>query len=217
MSIRSLLSLGAVAAIVAAGLVPQAALAAPAADSAAKPATPTAKPTVAKPVVAKPVAAKPVAAKPAKATSRQELDSEAKGLALASQTAAQISAGQLDVASRVLTGVAECEFRHQVHVAAVDGKPGHFTVSHQGKRYSMLPEETSTGAVRLEDKKAGIVWLQIPAKSMLMNSKLGQRMVDNCTQPEQRAAVAAVQAAASSPEGATTAAGGLGITSAPTR
>ncbi|HVQ04137.1 MAG TPA: hypothetical protein VMT14_11505, partial [Burkholderiaceae bacterium] len=55
---------------------------------------------------------------------------------------------------------------------------------------------TSTGALRLEDKKAGIVWLQIPSKSMLMNSKVGQRMVDNCLHPEQRAAVRAVEGAA---------------------
>ena len=55
----------------------------------------------------------------------------------------------------------------------------------------MVPEETTTGAVRLEDKKAGIVWLQIPAKSMLMNSKIGQRMADSCLHEEQRVAAAA--------------------------
>jgi hypothetical protein len=31
---------------------------------------------------------------------------------------------------------------------------------------------------------------------MLMNSKVGQRMVDNCLHPEQRAAVRAVEGAA---------------------
>jgi hypothetical protein len=30
---------------------------------------------------------------------------------------------------------------------------------------------TSTGTVRLEDKQAGAVWLQIANKSMLMNQK----------------------------------------------
>jgi hypothetical protein len=55
-----------------------------------------------------------------------------------------------------------------------------------------VPEETTTGAVRLEDRRAGIVWLQIPAKSMLMNAKIGQRMADGCLHAEQRA-TAAVQ------------------------
>jgi hypothetical protein len=30
------------------------------------------------------------------------------------------------------------------------------------------------------------MWLQIPSKSMRMNSKIGQRMVDSCTHVEQR-------------------------------
>jgi hypothetical protein len=31
------------------------------------------------------------------------------------------------------------------------------------------------------------MWLQIANKSMLMNSRAGQRMVDNCVHPGQRA------------------------------
>jgi hypothetical protein len=33
------------------------------------------------------------------------------------------------------------------------------------------------------------VWIQIPAKSMLLNGKIGQRMVDSCTQTQQRASL----------------------------
>ena len=98
--------------------------------------------------------------------------------------------GQLDAAARVYTGAASCEFDQTVHLAAIDGKPGHFKLSHKKASYTVVPEETTTGAVRLEDRKAGIVWLQIPAKSMLMNAKLGQRMVDGCLHAEQRAAAA---------------------------
>ena len=83
------------------------------------------------------------------------------------------------------------EFNQRVTVQALDGQPGLFTVSHQGRHYRMLPRETTTGAVRLEDPANGIVWLQIPAKSMLMNARRGQRMVDSCMHAEQRAAVAA--------------------------
>lgn len=151
------------------------------------------KPAVAK-VAAKPAPAPKPAPKPA--TPRQQLKSEAAGLALATQTVETISQGQLDVAARVLTGQADCEFKQRVEVLPLQGVPGYFTVSHQGKRYRMLPRETATGAVRLEDPVAGIVWLQIPAKSMLMNAKLGQRMVDNCLHSEQRAAVSAVSGAA---------------------
>jgi hypothetical protein len=139
-------------------------------------------------------AAKPVL-KTAPATSRQKVKSAAKSLALATEVTEAISAGQLDVAARVLTGNADCEFKQTVTVQPVEGLPGYFHVGHQGKRYRMLPRETATGAVRLEDPANGIVWLQIPTKSMLMDAKRGQRMVDSCLHSEQRAAVAAASAA----------------------
>jgi hypothetical protein len=130
------------------------------------------------------------------ATQRAALKSEAKGLALGIETAESISATQLDIAARVLTGRAECEYSQVVDVDAVSGQPGLFKVSFKSVSYVMVPEETTTGAVRLTDKKAGVVWLQIPAKSMLLDGRAGHRLVDRCTQSEQRAAVAAVNGAA---------------------
>ena len=89
------------------------------------------------------------------ASPRQQLRSEAQGLALANATA--ISIQQLDIATRVLTGLADCEFKQSVQVQALASKPGLFTVEHQGRRFVMAPRETSTGAVRLEDPAAGMV------------------------------------------------------------
>jgi len=72
-----------------------------------------------------------------------------------------------------------------VQITPHPDKPGRFRLQFGKLVYNMTPEPTTTGAVRLEDKKAGVVWLQIPAKSMLMNAKIGQRMVDSCQHPEQ--------------------------------
>ena len=136
-------------------------------------------------------------AKPAKPIkTSQQKKSEAAGLAVASATVSAITANQLDIAARVLTGKADCESGQHVDIDAVAAHPGHFKVSFKNAHYTMTPEETSTGAVRLEDKKSGVVWLQIPTKSMLMNQKVGQRMVDGCTQIEQRVAMEAAKAAA---------------------
>ena len=134
------------------------------------------------------------------ATPRKPSKSEAKGLALATETVEEITANQLDIAARVLTGTAQCEFDQQVNLEALAGRPGVFKLSFNKLSYTMLPQETTTGAVRLEDRKAGVVWLQIPTKSMLMNHKLGHRMVDACTQAEQRIAVEAAGQAAAAPE-----------------
>lgn len=144
---------------------------------------------------ARPAGKTPSAAKPGKAAKtpalRQQLKSKASALALASSTAEAINAAQLAMAARVLTGNADCEFDQRISVLPVDGQPGWFTVAHKTGRYRMLPQETQTGAVRLEDKGSGMVWLQIPSKSMLMNARLGQRLVDSCLHAEQRAALLA--------------------------
>jgi hypothetical protein len=107
-------------------------------------------------------------------------------LAIAAQ-AQTLTAGQLEAAKNVFVGDVACEGNKRVKLEAVAGQPGTFKLTHDKKSYTVVPEETTTGAVRLEDKKAGIVWIQIPAKSMLMNTKLGQRVADHCATPEQKA------------------------------
>jgi hypothetical protein len=159
------------------------------------PLTPASAQTAAAPEAAK---AKPAATKPAPkaATSREQLKNQAKGLALASEVTEQISEGQMQAAARVMTGDIDCEFDQKITLKPVDGQPGHFHLGFKKVTYRMVPQETTTGAVRLEDRKAGVVWLQIPVKSMLMNAKIGQRMVDACLHADQRAAIEASAAAA---------------------
>lgn len=105
--------------------------------------------------------------------------------------AAPLTAAQLEVASRVYTGRSDCEFNQHVSIAPMEGRPGHFEVRYKQAAYVMVPQETTTGAVRLEDKQAGVMWLQIASKSMLMNSKAGRRMADACMHDQQRAFAAA--------------------------
>lgn len=109
-------------------------------------------------------------------------------MSMATAAFESITLAQLEIAKRVFTGRARCEHGHSVDVQAVPDKPGFFHVAFGGSRYLMVPEETSSGAVRLFDRHAGVVWLQIPVKSMLMNQKMGQRLLDGCQAPEQASA-----------------------------
>ena len=102
---------------------------------------------------------------------------------------------QLSLADRVLTGVADCEFREKVDVEKIPGHSGNFKVTYEKKSYVMVPEETTTGAIRLVDLTGAVVWIQIPMKSMLMNQKEHHRLVDGCQEDEQRIAVQASQKA----------------------
>ena len=89
------------------------------------------------------------------------------------------------VAASVHTGHMVCELGNSVTVTPDPQQPSRFIVQMKKYTYHMTPVETTTGAVRLEDVQAGAMWLQLQNKSMLMNSKLGQRMADECQNDQQ--------------------------------
>lgn len=150
--------------------------------------TPTSK-TSAKPAAQAKVAAKPAAKKTAPAKSRSKAPAvaaaAAAGAAGVATVALALTPDELAIAERVHTGRIACELGAHVNVNKHQQHAGHFQVDGKGFKYEMVPVATSTGTVRLEDKAAGAVWLQIANKSMLMNQKLGQRLADECMSPEQ--------------------------------
>ena len=81
-------------------------------------------------------------------------------------------------AANLLTGNFYCELGNRVDLA--NGTDGAVKLSWKGRSYPMTTVSTTTGAVRLEDQASGLVWIQIPAKSMLLNSKLGQQLANEC-------------------------------------
>ena len=99
------------------------------------------------------------------------------------------------VAASVHTGHMVCELGNSVTVTPDPQQPSRFIVQMKKYTYHMSPVETTTGAVRLEDSQAGAMWLQLQNKSMLMNSKLGQRMADECQSPAQMAVAEAMKLA----------------------
>jgi hypothetical protein len=110
----------------------------------------------------------------------------AAGLAATTPVAASDAVSQdLAIAQQIHQGLMPCEMGASVRVEADAAAPGFFHVQGKGFRYRMYPVRTTTGALRLEDKKAGAVWLQLANKSMLMDQKKGRRVADECAHPEQ--------------------------------
>lgn len=92
---------------------------------------------------------------------------------------------ELSIAERVHVGHLPCELGASVQMTADANTPGYFNLQGKGYKYRMKPVTTSTGAIRLEDEKAGAVWLQLANKSMLMDQKNGRRLADECAHPDQ--------------------------------
>ncbi|MBT2333796.1 hypothetical protein J7E49_07750 [Variovorax paradoxus] len=109
---------------------------------------------------------------------------------VADDTNVVLNDADLEVAKRVSIGRAQCELGADVTVTPDEKKPGFFNVSTKGLKYRMHPVESRTGAIRLEDPRAGAMWLQLGNKSMLMNQKAGLRIADEC-QTEAQVAFAA--------------------------
>ena len=91
-----------------------------------------------------------------------------------------LTAAHLETAMKVQVGTLPCELGQTVVLTADASEMGFFKLQIGKQRFRLSPELTTTGAVRLEDKAAGIVWLQLANKSMLMNQKLGRRIADEC-------------------------------------
>ena len=99
----------------------------------------------------------------------------------------------LAIAEQVHTGRIVCEMGNVVQITPDTQNRGVFLLQMGKHRFRVSPVLTSTGAIRLEDAQAGAVWLQLANKSMLMNSKLGQRMADECQSPAQVAVAEAMK------------------------
>lgn len=137
-------------------------------------------------------AAKKAVAKPP--ASRVEAKSKANQMATGIQAADDaLTPAELAIAERVYQGKLPCELGASVTLTPDPKSPGYFNVQVKNLKFRMFPVATTTGAIRLEDKKAGAVWLQLANKSMLMNQKLGQRLADACMSPAQVAVEEAMQ------------------------
>ena len=134
----------------------------------------------------KPVAKKKAEKKPKVAASRTNLKSAAVNVAAGIQAAeAAMTPAELAIAERVQVGQMPCELGASVTLTADAKNPGYFDMQGKNFNYRMFPVATSTGAIRLEDQKAGAVWLQLANKSMLMSQKQGIRLADECVSPAQ--------------------------------
>jgi hypothetical protein len=141
------------------------------AQTAEKPAKPAAKST------------KPVDAKKSPAANKRQAVEEATPTE-DYNPADKLTAAELEIAKRIHTGEIQCELGQKVSIKPMK-REGYFFVSRGINKFIMHPEESRTGAIRLEDPARGALWLQLANKSMLMSQKEGKRLADECKSTEQ--------------------------------
>jgi hypothetical protein len=93
---------------------------------------------------------------------------------------------QMAAAELVHYGKYVCDDKYEVHVERNPKATGYVDVRYRKDVWVMKPVASRTGAVRLEDVTGHTLLVQIPAKSMLLNTRTGQRIVDACQHDAQK-------------------------------
>lgn len=89
--------------------------------------------------------------------------------------------------SGLLPTAFDCELGNKLTIYT-DANNDQQIALHWNKRmHRMTRVSTSTGAQRFENAQNGLVWIGIPAKGMLLDSKKGKQLANECKSPEQRA------------------------------
>jgi len=101
----------------------------------------------------------------------------------------EASQEQKAAAERTYFGDYACEFNQAIRIDRHPKTEGYVNVAWNKQLFTMKPVLSSTGALRLEDVSGRTLMIQIANKSMLLDVKVGQRLVDDCISPAQRAAI----------------------------
>jgi hypothetical protein len=110
-----------------------------------------------------------------------------------------LQAGSEQLAAAALThfGDYACEFGKSLRVSPNPKFDGYVDLLFNKQLFTLKPVLSYTGALRLEDVRGRLLLVQIAEVSMVMDVKIGQRLVDDCvheTQSEHRRQLAAAPA-----------------------
>ena len=81
---------------------------------------------------------------------------------------------------KMKSGWMVCGSRERIDVQAEGPDDRAIRLTWKGRHYLLQRKPTTTGAYHFDDRKAGLVMIQIPAKSMLFDNKHMLRLADNC-------------------------------------
>ena len=78
-----------------------------------------------------------------------------------------------------------CELGNKVTVYSNDADPSSIALRWKKRLHRLTVVGTTTGAKRYENQNFGLIWIGIPSKGMLLDSKLNRQLANECKNTEQ--------------------------------
>ena len=110
----------------------------------------------------------------------------AKKAAAAKKEAQAEDDDQPDVKNMKATAF-DCELGNKLTIYSDAADDQQIALQWNKRTHRLQRVSTTTGAHRFENAKNGLVWIGIPAKGMLLDSKKGKQLANECRSPEQQA------------------------------
>jgi len=80
----------------------------------------------------------------------------------------------------------DCELGNTLTIYKDPGDDRQIALQWKKRTHRMTRIPTTTGAERFENPDSGLVWIGIPAKGMLLDSKKGRQLANECRNEEQK-------------------------------
>jgi hypothetical protein len=84
------------------------------------------------------------------------------------------------VALRARPGIFTCELGRQVLIKEVANDSNSMIVNWQKRDITLRGGHTASGALRYEDARSGLAWIIIVGKAMLLDTRKGQQLANEC-------------------------------------
>lgn len=90
----------------------------------------------------------------------------------------------------------DCELGNKITIYTNASDDTHIALRWKKRLHRLTRVGTTTGANRFENKLYGLIWIGIPAKGMLLDSKQNRQLANECRNAEQMKPVAITEAPA---------------------
>jgi len=98
--------------------------------------------------------------------------------------AATVDEAEPDITDTTVTDYA-CELGNAITIYTNEKDDAHIALRWKKRLHRLERVGTTTGALRFENKNYGLIWIGIPAKGILLDSKLNRQLANECKNAEQ--------------------------------